>query len=567
MQSPGDRPPAGVRVSFPGMSSDESAGSVAYRVMNLVIGIEEPEASLREVACQVLGVEADRVRALRIARKSLYARRSSGGARRFRFIIHADVELDREPAGDHFARAVRSGRVRPVAARQPLALSRAEVAYRPQRVGVVGAGPAGLFAALVLAESGVRVVLIDRGDEIRPRSRALAGFLNSRVLDPESNLLFGEGGAGTYSDGKLYTRVDHPLSLPILETLVDCGAPAEIVFDARAHIGTDGLHRMLPRLRARLIAAGVDVRWRTRCEGLCLRDEGGERRITGLLTGDGTIACDSVVLAIGHSARDTWQCLHEQGIAIQARASQLGVRIEHPQSLIDRGRYGVGPESTSLGPAYYSLVCRGQNGQPGGYSFCMCPGGQIVASVNAPGLLCTNGMSNSRHSSPFANAAIVTPVGPAGFGPGPFAGVDYQRKLEASFFEHGGGDYHAPSQRASDFMAGRASTSLAATSYKFGTVPGRIDALLPEAVRDGVRRALEVFDRQLPGFAGDQGMLVGVETRCSAPLRLPRDPETFRARGVPDLYPVGEGAGYAGGILSAAIDGARAAQALLRLPR
>jgi uncharacterized FAD-dependent dehydrogenase len=543
---------------------DEFASAIgaAFRVTNLTLGLEEAEALLRERACEAAGIDSQCLRSFRIARKSLDARRTAGGGRRFRFVIHADLVLDPAPRGEVFERALRSGRIKPLPPPQELALPRGELAVLPERVAVVGSGPAGLFAALVLAESGCRVDLLERGGPVLNRGRALAGFLNRRVPDPENNLLFGEGGAGTYSDGKLYTRVEHPLSLPILETLVRCGAPQEIVYDSRAHIGTDRLHAVLPALRERLIDAGVEFHWHTRFEGFGFR----AGRVCHLKTNNGDIPCDAVMLAVGHSARDTWSRLLEQGIEIEARATQLGVRIEHPQSLIDGGRYGDGPEAAALGPSYYGLVCRSKAGVAGGYSFCMCPGGQIVASVNTPGLLCTNGMSNSRHSSPFANAAIVTAVGPAEFGAGVFAGVDYQRELEAKFFDHGGGDYSAPAQRASDFLAGRASSSLGATSYKFGVVPGRIDELLPEVIRDALRRALREFDRQIPGFAGDLGIMVGVETRCSAPLRIPRDPDTFRARGVANLYPVGEGAGYAGGILSAAIDGARAAQALLRTP-
>lgn len=544
------------------MDNLTSAAAAAFRVTNLTLGLEDSEQKLRQLACEALGVGPEHLRSLRIARKSLDARRTSGGGRRFRFVIHADVVLDAVPEGDVYQRALRSGRIKPLPPPQKLAVPRAERTALPERVAVVGSGPAGLFAALVLAESGCHVDLVERGGPVQNRGRALAGFLNRRVPDPENNLLFGEGGAGTYSDGKLYTRVDHPLSLPILETLVTCGAPAEIVYDSRAHIGTDRLHKVLPALRERLQDAGVEFHWHTRFEGFEFQDG----RVKSLTTNQGQIPCEAVVLAVGHSARDTWVKLLEQGIEIEARATQLGVRIEHPQSLIDSGRYGDGPEAAALGASYYGLVCRGKGAAAGGYSFCMCPGGQIVASVNTPGLLCTNGMSNSRHSSSFANAAIVTAVGPKEFGEGVFAGVDYQRALEAKFFDHGGGDYTAPSQRASDFLAGRASASLGPTSYKFGVVPGRIDALLPPTVRDALRRALTAFERQIPGFAGDRGMLVGVETRCSAPLRIPRDPETFRARGVPNLYPVGEGAGYAGGILSAAIDGARAAQALLRTP-
>jgi uncharacterized FAD-dependent dehydrogenase len=550
----------------PAVSEPVSTTGCFFRVMNLALGLDEPESLLRQRACEAAGIDLPSLRSFRIARKSLDARRSSGGGRHFRFVVHANLLIDPVPTSETFERALRAGRIKPLLPSEPLALAKSEIARLPERVAVVGAGPAGLFAALSLAESGCSVDVVERGGAIRERGRALAKFLSSRVPDPESNLLFGEGGAGTYSDGKLHTRVDHPLSVSILEALVACGASEEIVYDARAHIGTDKLHAIIPALRARLVAAGVRFHWDTRLEGFEFVDDGSERRIRALRTSRGEIPCDAVFLAIGHSARDTWEALYAQGVEMEARSSQLGVRIEHPQKLIDAGRYGDGPEAERLGAAYYGLVCRAQGDVAGGYSFCMCPGGQIVASVNTPGHLCTNGMSNSRHSSPWANAAIVTPVGPRDFGPGVFAGVDYQRELEARFFEAGGGDYHAPAQRASDFLSGCASGGNLATSYKFGVTPARIDTLLPESVRDGLRRALHAFDRQIPGFAGGEGVLVGVETRCSAPLRIPRGEETFRARGIANLYPIGEGAGYAGGILSAAIDGARAAHALLRAP-
>ncbi len=534
---------------------------------NLTFGLDEPEDQLGERACEAAGIALERLRAVRIARKSLDARRAASGRRRFRFVITADLTVDRVPTGASFERALRSGRVKPLPPARALPLARSEMAGRlPESVAIVGSGPAGLFAALVLAESGCRVDLVERGGPIRERSHALAGFFNTRVPDPENNLLFGEGGAGTYSDGKLHTRIDHPLSAPILEVFVACGAPREILYDSRAHIGTDRLHVLLPALRQRLIDAGVRFHWNTRFEGFGFRNEGTTRTIDRLRTSNGDISCDAAILAIGHSARDTWARLVEQGVEFEARASQLGVRIEHPQSLINSGRYGDGPEAARLGAAYYGLVSRAGNTIAASHSFCMCPGGQIVASVNSPGFLCTNGMSNSRHSSPWANAAIVTAVGPREFGPGAFAGVDYQRALEARFFDQGGADYRAPAQRASDFVAGRKTRSLGATSYKFGVVPGRIDQMLPETVRDALRRALLAFDRQIPGFASGEGTMVGVETRCSAPLKIPRDAETIRARGIANLYPVGEGAGHAGGILSAAIDGAQAAQALLRTP-
>jgi uncharacterized FAD-dependent dehydrogenase len=535
-----------------------------WRVTNINLGLEDSLADLRARACEAAGIAGEALLGIRVVRRSLDARRVAGGGRKFRYMIHADLTVDQGYTSEVFEGAKRSGRVRPCPPPEFLAVPESEVARPGRRVAVIGAGPAGLFAAMVLARSGCSVDLIERGESLRDRGRSLAKFFNSRVPDLESNLLFGEGGAGTYSDGKLYTRGDHPLAHPVLEAFVEAGAPEEIVFDARAHIGTDRLHRILPKLRADLEALGVRFHWSTRFEGFTYSKSGVARKVRSLRTSAGEIPCDAAVLALGHSARDTWTALLEEGVSIEARASQLGVRIEHPQRMIDNGRYGAGPTAESLGHAYYALVCKNDKGAAGGYSFCMCPGGQIVASVNSLGHLCTNGMSNSLHSSGWANAAIVTPVGPREFGEGPFAGVDFQRNLEASFFEAGGGNYGAPAQRASDFLAGRASSGELRTSYKFGVVPGRIDQLLPDGIRDALARAIRAFERQLPGFAGDEGILVGVETRCSAPLRIPRDRERFNATGIDNLYPVGEGAGYAGGILSAAVDGARAAQALLR---
>ena len=428
----------------------EPSESATWRLLGLELALDEPEARLRERAANVLGFDVGELRGFRIARKALDMRRR-GGARRLRFVCHVDVVVDAAHRSRGLAKAEKAGR-----ARLAPKLGTIEVSGRRRsgsHVVVVGAGPAGLFAALVLARNGVRVTLLERGPAVLARSRAVARFHRSREVDPERNLLFGEGGAGTYSDGKIYTRVDDPLEVPLLEELIACGAPAAIAYDSLAHIGTDRLHRILPTFRERLEALGVVFRFDTRVESLLLADG----RVSAVRSTGGEIGCDALVLAVGHSARDTWARLAEQGVPFEPKPFQLGLRIEHPQELIDHGRYGVA--ASQLGAASYNLLCKAGDGLPAGYSFCMCPGGRIVPSINEPGLLCTNGMSNSTHSSRWASAAIVTTLGPREFGAGAFDGVAFQRGLEERFFDAGGGDYTAPAQTAADFLAGRASAA------------------------------------------------------------------------------------------------------------
>jgi uncharacterized FAD-dependent dehydrogenase len=539
----------------------EREPAAAWRVLNIELGLDEPQEVLRERACGIAGIDPGELRSFRIARRSLDAR-IRGGGRRFRYIVHADLFTDAEPAGAVFRKARRSGRIVPVPERGSFRATGPERSSVVHRAVVVGAGPAGMFASLALAFNGVRVDVIDRGAGLKQRGKDLAGFLRSRVPNPESNLLFGEGGAGTYSDGKLYTRVNHPLEVPCLEVLVECGAPEEILYDSRAHIGTDRLHKILPVFRSRLESLGIRFHFDTRMSSLALEGDGGTR-VRAVETVNGEIPCDAVFLAIGHSARDTWRALRGQGIRFEAKPFQLGVRVEHPQEIIDRGRYGDPGLADRFGAAYYNLVCRAGGGMPAAYSFCMCPGGRIVASVNEAGRLCTNGMSNAEHSSPWASAALVTTVEPERIGEGPFAGVDLQVALEERFFREGGGDYTAPAQRVDDFLEGRETKRPGRSSYRFGVRPGRIDLLLPPGIRDAIRRALLRFDRRIPGYTGPEGLLVGVESRSSCPVRIPRDAGTRLAEGFENLYPVGEGAGYAGGIMSSAIDGARSALTFL----
>ena len=540
-------------------SASTSAGSQRIRVMAIELGLEESEAVLCARSAQSIGISERDIRGLRMARRALDARRR-GGRHELRFVVHVDLDLDVGFRSRALDRALKSGRARPVPPSARFELEAFERNWPNCRVVVVGSGPAGLYAAWTLASNGVAVDLIDRGPSLRARGRAVARFQRLRELDPEANLLFGEGGAGTYSDGKLYTRTQHALEAPILQTLIEAGADSEIAFDARAHLGTDRLHRILPRLRTSLESMGVKFHFDTRLEAL---EIGAGGRVRGLRTSRGGLSCDAVVLALGHSARDTIRALADQGLVVEAKPFQIGLRIEHPQTLVDLARYGQDADIGRLGHAYYALNASATAVSPSVHSFCMCPGGQIVAAVAQPGLLCTNGMSNSKHSSPFANSGIVITLGPREFGDGAFAGIVFQERIEAAFFEAGGGDYAVPAQRVRDFLAGRESASLPRCSYKLGLCAVRIDALLPDSMTAALRSAIERFDRQLPGYAGESGLLVGIESRSSGPLRMPRDPKTRLARGFENVYPVGEGAGYAGGIMSAAIDGARTAWAVL----
>ena len=532
--------------------------------VELEAGGAEPSAELLASACKALGVAPEEVLGLRVAKKSLDARRRPP-ERTLKLAYQLDVVLDERTRGRGLARAQKAGRVVRAPRAGSLTPDRVDLSWlgpgstKERRAVVVGSGPAGLFAAWVLAEAGLAVTILDRGAGLDQRGRDVVRFHRTRVPNPESNLLFGEGGAGTYSDGKLYTRVDDPLEVPVLNALIAAGAQPEIAYDARAHIGTDRLHRILPRLRAELEARGVTFAFGTRVDGLVVADGAPERRVRAVRTSAGELECDVCFLALGHSARDTFLALQEQGVRFEARPFQIGLRIEHPQELVNLGCHGDGPEADWLGAASYNLVARADGEVRGAHSFCMCPGGRIVASIGEAELLCTNGMSNSTHSSRWANAAIVTTLDPRGSPAEPFAGLDLQRRLEHEVFLLGGADYTAPAQRAADFLRGETSTGELRSSYVFGLRPARLDRALPAELTDALRRALARFEARIPGFSGQEGIFVGLESRSSSPVRMPRGRNSFRAQGFHNLFPVGEGAGWAGGIMSAAIDGARAA--------
>lgn len=424
---------------------------------------------------------------------------------------------------------------------------------------VVGAGPAGLFAALRLIEEGVRPILLERGKDVDSRRLDMARLSREGVVDPDSNYCFGEGGAGAYSDGKLYTRSKKrgPVD-KILSILVAHGASPDILVDAHPHIGSDRLPAVIKAIRERIIACGGEVRFQARVDSLIVDD----CEVKGVRLADGEEISGPVVLATGHSARDVYRSLHQSGITLEPKGLAIGVRLEHPQQLIDqlqyhspkgRGRY--------LPAAEYSMLTR-VDGR-GVYSFCMCPGGYIIPATSEPGLLVVNGMSPANRGTAWANSGMVVELLPEDVeGTSSLKMMDYQEQIERRFFMAGNGSQAAPAQRMTDFIAGRQSKSLPSTAYTAGVYPARVDQLLPDGIARRLQRGFEEFNRKQRGFATDQATVIGCETRTSAPVRIPRDPETLTHTELRGLYPAGEGAGYAGGIVSAAIDGDRSAAAL-----
>jgi len=421
---------------------------------------------------------------------------------------------------------------------------------------IVGCGPAGLFAAITCIQNGRKPIILERGKDVRARRRDLAAINREHIVDPDSNYCFGEGGAGTYSDGKLYTRSDKRGDVEsVLRTLVGFGASPDIMVDAHPHIGTNKLPGIITAMREAIIAAGGEVRFGVRVTELLLR----EGLLVGVRSNGGQeTEGGAVVLATGHSARDIFELLHAKGIRIEAKPFALGVRIEHPQAVIDRIRYHCDVRDPYLPPASYNAVQ--QVDGRGVYSFCMCPGGIIAPCATAPGEVVTNGWSPSKRNNPFANSGIVVETRFAL--DDPLAGVGFQRQVERSAWHAGGERQSAPAQRMEDFISGRMSADLPLCSYQPGIVAVQLDEVLPSDIAGRLRGGLKAFGEKMRGYRTNEAVLVAVESRTSSPVRIPRDPVTLQHPDVPGLYPCGEGAGYAGGIVSAAMDGVRVALAV-----
>jgi uncharacterized FAD-dependent dehydrogenase len=533
---------------------------MSVRISNIRLAIDEPEDALPERLAGILGVAADALPPWRILRRSLDARDKGD----LRFVYSAEVS-----APDEADVAARAARTAPLPVRvdlyreEPFSLPPSGEVPLPHRPVVVGSGPGGLFAAYFLAEQGYRPLLLERGRAVRDRIRDVRAFDAGGPHDPESNYLFGEGGAGTFSDGKLTYRGSGPDVRRVLELFAECKGRPSVVYDARPHLGSNRLPAVVKALRRRIEALGGEVRFSCRVEDLDLADgeRHGGRSLRGLFTSSGHVPATAAVLAIGHSARDTYEMLVRRGVPMVQKPFQMGVRVEQPQETVNRVQYGRRRLEEVLGAASYEVVARGRVPL---FSFCMCAGGYIMPSVSTPGAFCTNGMSLSGHDSPFANSGLVVTVEPAHFGGADvLAGVRLQELYERRAFDLGRGEYLCPIQRATDFLAGRAPAGAPANSYPRGAVSAGIGEVVPPLVVAALRHGLPLLDRAWRGRFLSEATLVGPEARGSAPVRLLRDEATRETPGLGGLYPVGEGAGYAGGIVSAAVDGLRTARAII----
>lgn len=529
------------------------------RVTDIRLPLDHPPEAMTRAAAARLRVEPERVLSCTVARRARDARNK----RKILLIYSLDIEVDDEAAVLDRCAKDASVRTRPDTEYRFVARAPESLTARPV---VIGTGPCGLFAALLLAQMGFRPIILERGKVVRERTKDTWGFWRRSVLDQESNVQYGEGGAGTFSDGKLYSQIKDPrhLGRKVLTEFVKAEAPEEILIEAHPHIGTFRLVKMVENMRATIESLGGEYRFESRVTDLEIETDGGMRRVRGVTLASGErIAADHVVLAIGHSARDTFEMLHERGVFIEPKPFSLGFRIEHPQSLIDAARYGSNAGHPILGAADYKLVHHASNGR-GVYSFCMCPGGTVVAAASEAGRVVTNGMSQYSRAERNANAGIVVGITPEKDYPeGPLAGIALQRRCEAAAFVAGGSTYAAPAQCVGDFIAGRASTSLGSVipSYKPGVFPTDLSPCLPAYAIEAIREALTKFGRQIRGFDMNDAVLTGVETRTSSPIRIRRD-EALQSINTRGLFPAGEGAGYAGGILSAGVDGIKVAEAV-----
>ncbi len=528
------------------------------RITELKLPLDHSDDELRAAIVQRLGISDAQLLGFTLFKRSYDARKKNS---ELLFIYTIDLETSNE------AELLRTFADDPKVGVAP-DVSYKFVGHAPnepqERPIVVGFGPCGIFAGLLLAQMGFKPIVLERGKEVRQRTKDTWGLWRKSVLNPESNVQFGEGGAGTFSDGKLYSQIKDPNhhGRKVLEEFVKAGAPEEILYINKPHIGTFRLTSMVEKMREEIISLGGEVRFEQKVTDLLVDGE----QLTGVvLHSSEQLHSRHVVLALGHSARDTFRMLHAKGVFMEAKPFSVGFRIEHPQSLIDKARLGKYAGHPKLGAADYKLVHHAKNGRSV-YSFCMCPGGTVVAATSEPGRVVTNGMSQYSRNERNANSGIVVGIDPERDYPGgPLAGIELQERLEAHAYVMGGSNYQAPAQLVGDFVAGRPSTALGSVepSYKPGVTLGDLAPSLPDFAIEAIREALPAFDRQIKGYNLHDAVLTGIETRTSSPLRITRGAD-FQSLNLKGLFPAGEGAGYAGGILSAGVDGIRIAEAVAR---
>ena len=529
------------------------------RITELALPLDCPPAALRKAILKRLSLDAADLLDFTVFKRSYDARKKNTA---ISFVYIIDLNARNEAAILKRLAGDRNVRPAPDTSYHPVGNAPANLSERPV---VIGFGPCGLFAALLLAQMGFKPIVLERGRDVRRRTKDTWALWRKKTLTPESNVQFGEGGAGLFSDGKLYSQIKDPkfYGRKVMHEFVRAGAPEEIMYVNKPHIGTFRLTGVVSTMREEMIALGGEVRFESKVTDLLLEDGG----IAGVVLANGTtIRSRHVVMALGHSSRDTFRMLHQRGVFIEPKPFALGFRIEHPQSLIDKARLGKYAGHPDLGAADYKLVHHAKNGRSV-YSFCMCPGGTVVAATSEPERVVTNGMSQYSRNERNANAGIVVGINPAqDFPGGPLAGMELQERLESYAYELGGRDYCAPGQLVGDFVRGVPSTEWGEVepSYKPGVRLGDLATSLPGYAIEAIREALPVFGRQIRGFDRDDAVLTGIETRTSSPIRITRDPETLQSLNIRGLYPAGEGAGYAGGILSAGVDGIKVAEAVAK---
>ncbi len=530
------------------------------RIAELKLPLNHAEPELREAVLARLGIGADDLVDFSVFKRSYDARKRSAIV----LIYSLDVEVKNE--AQVLARMQADKQVMPAPDTGYKFVKAAPPAPGMPRPVVVGMGPCGLFVGLILAQMGLKPLILERGKVVRERTVDTFGFWRKRKLNTESNVQFGEGGAGTFSDGKLYSQIKDPkhYGRKVLTEFVKSGAPEEILYVSKPHIGTFRLVKMVEQMRAEILSLGGEIRFETRVEDVLIEGEGGNRQVVGVKLASGeTIPTRHLTMAIGHSARDTFQMLYDRGVYIEAKPFSIGFRVEHPQSLIDACRFGPNAGNKILGAADYKIVHHASNGRSV-YSFCMCPGGTVVAASSEEGRVVTNGMSQYSRAERNANSAIVVGITPADYPGHPLAGIAFQRELESRAFVLGGSTYDAPGQLMGDFVRGVPSTEFGSVvpSFKPAVHLTDLGPALPDYATVALREAFVAFDKQIKGYYKEDAVLTGVETRTSSPIRIKRHDDSLESLNTRGLYPAGEGAGYAGGIMSAAVDGIRIAEAV-----